>query len=232
MKKMYYLVVTDDYNRFSWVFFLATKDETSRILKSIITGVENLIDQRVKVIRKPALGFMRPFGCPVRILNTMDYLGKFDGNVDEGFFVGYSINRSRPNWLFDIDALTKSMNYKPVVTGNRSNRNASTKACDDASKARRETSSPDAGFKPSGDNEKKVIEELRKEGGDPSNKNDSVNNTNNINMLDDGYKHTISEDTMYSNDYEDVGARAEMNNLNTFMPASPIGRDFLKEGIL
>ncbi|GJW10548.1 uncharacterized mitochondrial protein-like protein [Tanacetum coccineum] len=41
----------DDYSRFSWVFFLATKDETSGILKSFITGVENLIDQRVKVIR-------------------------------------------------------------------------------------------------------------------------------------------------------------------------------------
>ncbi|GJZ49952.1 putative ribonuclease H-like domain-containing protein [Tanacetum coccineum] len=38
-------------HRFSWVFFLATKDETSGILKSFITGVENLIDQRVKVIR-------------------------------------------------------------------------------------------------------------------------------------------------------------------------------------
>ncbi|GJR39341.1 putative ribonuclease H-like domain-containing protein [Tanacetum coccineum] len=51
MKKMYCLVVTDDYSRFSWVFFLATKNETSCILKSFITGVENLIDQRVKVIR-------------------------------------------------------------------------------------------------------------------------------------------------------------------------------------
>ncbi|GJT26318.1 putative ribonuclease H-like domain-containing protein [Tanacetum coccineum] len=40
-----------DYNRFSWVFFLATKGETSGILKSFLTGVENLIDQRVKVIR-------------------------------------------------------------------------------------------------------------------------------------------------------------------------------------
>ncbi|GKA99072.1 putative ribonuclease H-like domain-containing protein [Tanacetum coccineum] len=40
-----------DYSRFSWVFFLATKDETSGILKSFITGVENLIDQKVKVIR-------------------------------------------------------------------------------------------------------------------------------------------------------------------------------------
>ncbi|GJX37679.1 putative ribonuclease H-like domain-containing protein [Tanacetum coccineum] len=44
MKKMYCLVVTDDYSRFSWVFFLATKDETGSILKSFINGVENLID--------------------------------------------------------------------------------------------------------------------------------------------------------------------------------------------
>ncbi|GKF39088.1 retrovirus-related pol polyprotein from transposon TNT 1-94, partial [Tanacetum coccineum] len=41
---------------------------------------------------KIALGFMRPFGCHVTILNTVDHLGKFDGKDDEGFFVGYSIN--------------------------------------------------------------------------------------------------------------------------------------------
>ncbi|GKE92577.1 putative ribonuclease H-like domain-containing protein, partial [Tanacetum coccineum] len=51
MKKMYCQVVTDDFSRFSWVFFLATKDETSEILKTFITGIENLIDLRVKVIR-------------------------------------------------------------------------------------------------------------------------------------------------------------------------------------
>ncbi|GJY38461.1 putative ribonuclease H-like domain-containing protein [Tanacetum coccineum] len=34
MKKMYCLVVTDDYSRVSWVYFLATKDETSEILKT------------------------------------------------------------------------------------------------------------------------------------------------------------------------------------------------------
>ncbi|GKD32937.1 putative ribonuclease H-like domain-containing protein, partial [Tanacetum coccineum] len=50
MKKMYCLVVTDDYSRFTWVFFLATKDETSGILKSFITGIENLVDHKVKVI--------------------------------------------------------------------------------------------------------------------------------------------------------------------------------------
>nr|GEY47736.1 putative ribonuclease H-like domain-containing protein [Tanacetum cinerariifolium] len=158
MKKMYCLVVIDDFSRFSWVFFLATKDETSEILQTFITCIENLIDLRVKVIRcdnetefknmvmnkfceikgikrefsvartlqqdgvaerknnrgctKHALSFMRPFGYPVIILNTIDQLG------------------SRPNWLFDIDALTKSINYKPVVAGNQSNGSAGTKACD------------------------------------------------------------------------------------------------------
>nr|GEY04207.1 putative ribonuclease H-like domain-containing protein [Tanacetum cinerariifolium] len=50
-KKSYCLVVTDDYNRFIWVFFLATKDETSHILKTFITGLENQLSLKVKVIR-------------------------------------------------------------------------------------------------------------------------------------------------------------------------------------
>ncbi|GJT48163.1 putative ribonuclease H-like domain-containing protein [Tanacetum coccineum] len=50
-KKMYCLVVTNDYSRFTWVFFLATKDETSGILKSFITRIENLVDHKVKMIR-------------------------------------------------------------------------------------------------------------------------------------------------------------------------------------
>nr|GEW48370.1 retrovirus-related Pol polyprotein from transposon TNT 1-94 [Tanacetum cinerariifolium] len=74
--------------------------------------------------RTPSISFMRPFGCPVTILNTLDYLGKFDGKVDEGFLVGNSISRSGPTWLFDIDTLTKTMNYQPVTTGNQSNPSA------------------------------------------------------------------------------------------------------------
>ncbi|GJU78183.1 putative ribonuclease H-like domain-containing protein [Tanacetum coccineum] len=49
--KIYCLVVTDDYSRFSWVFFLATKDKTSEILKTFITGLENQINHKVKIIR-------------------------------------------------------------------------------------------------------------------------------------------------------------------------------------
>nr|GEX14756.1 putative ribonuclease H-like domain-containing protein [Tanacetum cinerariifolium] len=50
-KKSYCLVITDDYSRFTWVFFLATKDKTSPILKTFITGLENQLNLKVKVIR-------------------------------------------------------------------------------------------------------------------------------------------------------------------------------------
>nr|GEY16006.1 retrovirus-related Pol polyprotein from transposon TNT 1-94 [Tanacetum cinerariifolium] len=42
--------------------------------------------------RTPSISFMRPFGCLVTILNTLDSLGKFDRKVDEGFLVGYSVS--------------------------------------------------------------------------------------------------------------------------------------------
>nr|GEZ93972.1 retrovirus-related Pol polyprotein from transposon TNT 1-94 [Tanacetum cinerariifolium] len=71
--------------------------------------------------RTPSISFMRPFGCPVTILNTLDSLGKFNGKVDEGFLVGYSVNSTGPTWLFDINSLTKTMNYQPVTTGNQTN---------------------------------------------------------------------------------------------------------------
>ncbi|GJZ16513.1 ribonuclease H-like domain-containing protein [Tanacetum coccineum] len=101
--------------------------------------------------RTPLIDFMKPFRCLVNILNTRDHLGKFYGKVDKGFFVGYSIvskamrvfnKRTRiveetldirflentpnvigngPDWLFDVDSLSISMNYVPVVVGNQTN---------------------------------------------------------------------------------------------------------------
>ncbi|GKC27946.1 ribonuclease H-like domain-containing protein, partial [Tanacetum coccineum] len=162
--------------------------------------------------RKPALSFMRPFGCPVTILNTIDHLG--------------------------------------------------TKACDDAGKARLETilgkdyillllwtadtsfsqstkNSPDDGFKPSGDDGKKVDENLREDSkGIDQEMEDDVNSSNNVNaastnevnvvgaktcikLLDDPNMPEL-EDTVYLDDDEDVGVEADMNNLDAFIPVSPI----------
>nr|GEY19059.1 hypothetical protein [Tanacetum cinerariifolium] len=134
--------------KFTWTFFLRTKDETSGILRNFITEIKNLKDLKVKIIRTPqqnrvakrrnrtlieaartmlsdaklpvifgaeavntacyvqnrvlvnksqnktpyelfnsrtpVIGFLRPFGCHVMILNTLDHLGKFDAKGDEG----------------------------------------------------------------------------------------------------------------------------------------------------
>nr|GEV05962.1 hypothetical protein [Tanacetum cinerariifolium] len=91
-----------------------------------VTIPQNKTRYELLLGRIPSIGFMRPFGCPVTILNTLDPLGKFDGKVDEGCLVGYSPNvaSNGPTWLFDIDTLTKTMNYQPVTTGNQSNSSA------------------------------------------------------------------------------------------------------------
>ncbi|GJW35314.1 putative ribonuclease H-like domain-containing protein, partial [Tanacetum coccineum] len=245
--KTYCLVITDDFSRFSWVFFLRTKDETSAILKDFIRQIENQLNQKVKTIRSdngtefknkdviefcglkgikreynnartlqqngvaerknrtlieaartmladsflpntfwaeavstacyvlnrvlvtkphnktpyelltgklPIISYIRPFGCHVTILNTIDHLGKFAGKSDEGFLVGYSLQskafrvynletkrveenlhitflENKPNvagkgptWLFDLDYLTDSMNYHPVRSENQANLHA------------------------------------------------------------------------------------------------------------
>ncbi|GJR62042.1 putative ribonuclease H-like domain-containing protein [Tanacetum coccineum] len=248
-KKKYCLVVIGDFSRFSWVFFLATKDETNEILYKFLTGLENQLNHKVKIIRSdhrtefknhvmnelcakkwinrefsvartpqqngvaerknrtlieaartmladsllpipfwaeavntacyvlnrvlvtkpqnktpyelligkpPSISFMRPFGCPLTILNTLDPLGKFDGKSDEGYLLGYSttskafrvynkrtkrveenmhidfledqpnVAGSGPDWMFDLDFLTNTMNYIPVSVENQVNVDAGT----------------------------------------------------------------------------------------------------------
>ncbi|GKF66062.1 hypothetical protein Tco_0192579, partial [Tanacetum coccineum] len=40
--------------------------------------------------KPPSISFMRLFGCPLTILNTLDPLGKFYGKSDEGYLLRYS----------------------------------------------------------------------------------------------------------------------------------------------
>ncbi|GJW64683.1 retrovirus-related pol polyprotein from transposon TNT 1-94, partial [Tanacetum coccineum] len=205
----------------------------------LVTKPHNKTPYELFLGRKLALGFMIPFGCPIIILNTIDHLGKFDGKTDEGFFVSENtpnIAGSGPNWLFDIDALIKSMNYKTVVAGNQSNGNAGTKACDDAGKARMEIvpgkdyillplwtadppfsqnskSSPDAGFKPSGDDEKKITEEKKNQ----EKRCDPRKWEKEMIKRRDMMLYSTNRYIIYSNDDEDVGAEVDMNNLDAFM---------------
>nr|GEY15491.1 ribonuclease H-like domain-containing protein [Tanacetum cinerariifolium] len=95
----------------------------------LVTKPHNKTPYELLLGRTPSIGFMRPFRCPVTILNTLDPLGKFDGKADEGFLVGYSVNRKA----------FISMNYQPVVIGNQPNHSAGIKENLDAGKVRKET---------------------------------------------------------------------------------------------
>nr|GEY46782.1 retrotransposon protein, putative, unclassified [Tanacetum cinerariifolium] len=164
--------------------------------------------------KTPSLSFMRPFRCPVTILNTLDPLG------------------SGLTWIFDIDTLTKSMNYKTVVAGNQSNGSAG--------KAKTETvpnkdyillplwtqdlllssSSKDSlgdGFKPLGDEEKKDAKNPRNE----DNKDNAVDEIIIYGCANDSDMPNL-EEIVYSDEDEDVGAEADMTNLDTNIPISPI----------
>nr|GFA47140.1 putative ribonuclease H-like domain-containing protein [Tanacetum cinerariifolium] len=129
--------------------------EAARTNRVLVTKPQNKTPYELLHGRAPSIGFMRPFGCPVTILNTLDSLDKFKGKVDEGLLVGYSVNNKAfrvfhsrtcivqetlhvnflenkpniagtgPTWLFDIDSLTRTMNYQPVTVGNQSNSSAS-----------------------------------------------------------------------------------------------------------
>ncbi|GKC15904.1 ribonuclease H-like domain-containing protein, partial [Tanacetum coccineum] len=207
---------------------------------------------------------MRLFGCPVTILNIIDHLGKFNGKADEGFFVGYSLNskafsvfnsrtriveenlhirfsESTPNvvvsgqdWLFDINALTRTINYDPIVANPKS--------------------SHDDGSKSSSDDGKNVDEDPRKDSEcKDQEKEDNVNSTNNVNIannvnivsstvnaagtneVNDVVGKTsielpyapnmpaLEDDNIFgfSRDDEDDGAVADINNLDTTIQVSP-----------
>nr|GEV42848.1 hypothetical protein [Tanacetum cinerariifolium] len=146
----------------------ATKDETSRILKSFITEIENLVGKKVKIIRCDN-GTEFKNSVMNKFCEEKDHLGKFDGKLNEGFFVGYSTNSKafrvynysfrrveeklhinflenkpiiigdEPKWLFEIEALTESINYIPVIAGTNSNDFAGKRASFDAGQSSMET---------------------------------------------------------------------------------------------
>nr|GEX42152.1 putative ribonuclease H-like domain-containing protein [Tanacetum cinerariifolium] len=310
-KKSYCLVVTDDYSRFTWVFFLATKDETSPILKTFITSIENQLSLNVKIIKSnngtefknnylnqffemkgikrefsiprthqqngiakrknrtlikdartmiagslllipfwaeavntacyvqnrvlvtkpqnktpyelslgktPSIGFMRPFGCPVTILNTLDPLGKFDRKADEGFLVRYFVSSKAFKVLVLYGCLILILLQRlRIINQSMQNTNDDTEI---------------GGKKPEFEG-RKLESEVHVS---PSSKFEdfSNNNINEVNATDSpvpavgqistNSTNTFSaaEDITYSNDEEDVGAEADFTNLETTITVSPI----------
>ncbi|GJU60660.1 putative ribonuclease H-like domain-containing protein [Tanacetum coccineum] len=91
----------------------------------LVTKPQNKTPYELLIGKPPSISFMRPFGCPLTILNTLDPLGKFDGKSDEGYLLGYSTT-SKAFRMFDLDFLTNTMNYIPVSIENQVNMDAGT----------------------------------------------------------------------------------------------------------
>nr|GEV96914.1 putative ribonuclease H-like domain-containing protein [Tanacetum cinerariifolium] len=136
----------------------ATIDESNKWHRRVlVTKPQNKTPYELITGKIPIISYIRPFGCHVTILNTIDHLGKFEEKLDEGFLVGYSLNskafrvynletkrveenlhinflENKPNVagkgptsLFDLDYLTDSINYQPVTAENKANKIAGQK---------------------------------------------------------------------------------------------------------
>ncbi|GKB54430.1 ribonuclease H-like domain-containing protein [Tanacetum coccineum] len=247
------------------------KNMNKLVRGNLVREIENQLDHKVKVIRcdngtefKNSVmnqlcemkGIKREFSFSrtpqqngvaerrnrtlIEAARTMDHLGKFDGKADKGFFVGYSV-------FFDVNSLTISMNYVPVVAGNQSNGIAGTR---DNIVTGPKDSEEDSGMKPTEvdtvhPNSTNCINTVSTpvSTAGPSFTNDAPSSL--VNAARTFEEHLFEQFSPFKNafthpdvpnvfliydigifgnayDDEDVGAKADLNNLKTTMNVSPI----------
>ncbi|GJV39360.1 ribonuclease H-like domain-containing protein, partial [Tanacetum coccineum] len=107
------------------IFWAETVNTACYVLNMVlVTKTKNKTPYELINGRTPLLSFLRPFRCPVTILNTLDPFGKFEGKADEGFLVGYSIHKDTtsdkpfvllPLWPFNSSFSSKSSANKEVI---------------------------------------------------------------------------------------------------------------------
>ncbi|GKA52560.1 ribonuclease H-like domain-containing protein [Tanacetum coccineum] len=188
------------------------------IMKKFDGGLCCLLDGR-----KPALSFMRPFGHPVTNLNTIDYLGKFDGKADEGFFIGYSTNskalRHGPSSKTIVEIVPVKITYCYRIMDSRPYSLLGSRGSPDAWISNHEvTNNINTASDRNNTNNVNTVSSTINAAGIEVN---VVDPKTSIKLLNDPNMPEL-EDIVYSDDDEDVGAEADMNNLDAFMPVSPI----------
>ncbi|GJS86451.1 retrovirus-related pol polyprotein from transposon TNT 1-94 [Tanacetum coccineum] len=201
--------------------------------------------------------------------------------ADEGFFIGYSLNSkafrvfnsktrimeeslnirflenkpnvvgSGPDWLFDIDALTRIMNYEPIVAGTQSNGFAGIKASVNAGQPSKETepirnyillplwvddppidstpkSSEDTGFKPLSDDKKKDDDDPGKRCTNNVTTVSSTVNAVGSNADDASTRKVQNDQDMHALEVDSIPVddeyeflEADMNNLDSTIQVNP-----------
>nr|GEX38668.1 hypothetical protein [Tanacetum cinerariifolium] len=232
-------LVKDDYSRFTWVFFLATKDETSPILKTFITGLENQLSPRVKVIRSDngtefKNNDLNQF-CGMKRIKREFRVPRTPQKVDEEFLVGYSVSSKAFRGFLvgysnndgdasfdgkehDFDVKKSEFEFNVSSSSSAQSRKQDDKTKKEAkgkSHVKSFTGYRDlsAEFEDCFDNS---INEVNAAGSIvPTVGQNSPNNTNTFSTAE-------LEDITYSDDEDDVGAEADFNNLETSITVSLI----------
>nr|GEZ90967.1 hypothetical protein [Tanacetum cinerariifolium] len=181
-------------------------------------------------------------GCSRHMTGNISFLLEFE-EIERGYVAfrkdpkGGKISGKGigPKWLFDIDTLTMSMKYQPVVTGNQPNDTPGIKENLDACKVRKETvsaqqyvllplrSSDLQDLKNTDDDAFEVKENENDAHGfaNESDKTDKKKHDEKAKRDDKGKNMPELEDIVYSDDEEDVGAEADLSNLEINIRVSP-----------
>nr|GFA25849.1 ribonuclease H-like domain-containing protein [Tanacetum cinerariifolium] len=192
--------------------------------------------------RLPSIGFMRPFGFPITILNTLDPLGKFQGKVDEGYLVGYSVC-SKAFKVFNsrtrIVQETLHVNFmenKPTIAGFgpawlSSSSGAQTRKQGDKTENKDKGKSPvvtiigvrdlNTEFEECNNNRSNGINAASSSVSTVG--HNFINNTNDFSAAGPSNAAMLNvEDLTHSNHADDVGAEADINNMESIISVSPI----------
>nr|GEW12464.1 putative ribonuclease H-like domain-containing protein [Tanacetum cinerariifolium] len=205
----------DDYSRFTWVFFLSTKDETSGILKSFTTRIENIIDHKVKVIR---------CGNGTEFKNRdMNQFCKMKGIMRQ-----YSIARTpQQNRVPKRRNMTLIEAAKTMLADSKIPTTFWAEAISTACYVQNRTADPpfpqepkcsqDAGFKPSNDVGNKVNEVLRQENECKDQEKSSIE------LPDDPNMPELEDISIFKDSNKHVfGVEVDLNNLESTFQVSPI----------
>nr|GEV68526.1 ribonuclease H-like domain-containing protein [Tanacetum cinerariifolium] len=194
------------------VFFLASKDETAPVLKTFIIGLENLLSLKVKVIRCDNGTEFKNFNLNQFCSKAFRVFNSRTRIVLETLHVNFMENKpnvagSGPDWLFDIDSLTRTMNCHPVIAENQTNTHAGNK-----------TENKDKGKSPvvtitGFRNLNAEFEECT---------NNSSNRVNAASSSVSTAGHNFINITIDFSAADDVGAEADINNLESIISVSPI----------
>nr|GEV88896.1 retrovirus-related Pol polyprotein from transposon TNT 1-94 [Tanacetum cinerariifolium] len=184
----------------------------------LVTKPHNKTSYELLIGRTPNLDFMKPFRCPVTILNTLNHLGKFEGKADEGFLVGYFVNCIEINANAGKAGYERASDHEYILLSFMA---SSTQSSDDSEVPDKEDDGVSIG---SGINDQEKTNSSTQDVGiaEPSINTANIN-INNVGSNDSSMP-SLEETSIFNAIYDNkkVGAEADTNNLELPIVASHI----------